>query len=287
MIYIALSILASTAIFVVFKLFNKFNINTLQAIIINYITACTLGITTAEGKISLATTVHTNWFFGAVILGFLFISVFNVMALTAQRNGISAASVAGKMSVIIPILFSILFYNESAGFQKITGILLALAAVYLTSVKSDSNIDLKKGLLLPLLLFLGSGIIDTSIKYIETAHLQNTGFQLFLATIFGIAFIIGSCIAIFQIIKGNANFKGKTLVGGIILGIINYLSMYYLIKALQVEGLESSAFFTINNVAIVTLSTLIGLLFFKEKLDLKNWLGIAMAVISIALVTLS
>ena len=63
--------------------------------------------------------------------------------------------------------------------------------------------------------------------------------------------------------------------------------MYLLLKALQYEGLESSSIFTVNNVAIVMLTTLAGLLFFKEKLILKNWIGIAITIISIALVTLA
>ena len=60
-----------------------------------------------------------------------------------------------------------------------------------------------------------------------------------------------------------------------------------LLKALQFEGFESSTIFTVNNVAIVMLSTLIGLSFFKEKLIAKNWIGIGLAIISIALVTLA
>lgn len=287
MIFLLLSILASTALFVIFKLFDLFKINTLQAIVVNYAFAALTGIFAFEGTLSISTITTSNWFLGAVILGLLFISVFNVMALTAQRNGISVASVAGKMSVIIPILFGIVVYKELANTQKVIGILLALVAVFLTSVKLKSNIDLKKGLLLPVLLFLGSGIIDTSVKYIETTYLQNEGFELFLATIFSVAFIIGLGFIIFQIIKGTFNFKLKNILGGIILGFINYLSMHFLIKALQYKGLESSSLFTINNVAIVALSTLIGLAFFKEKLDTKNWIGITLAIVSIVLVTLA
>lgn len=287
MIFLLLSILASTALFVIFKLFDVLKINTLQAIVVNYAFAAITGIVAFEGNASMAQITSANWFLGAVILGFLFISVFNVMALTAQRNGISVASVAGKMSVIIPVVFGILAYKELVNFQKVSGILLALVAVFLTSVKSDSNLNLKKGLLFPILLFLGSGIIDTSIKYIERSYLNDNGFELFLVTIFAVAFILGMGFIGIQIAKETFKFKLKNVLGGIVLGFINYLSMHFLIKTLQYKGLESSSLFTINNVAIVALSTLIGLAFFKEKLDTKNWLGIALAIVSIILVTLS
>jgi uncharacterized membrane protein len=56
------------------------------------------------------------------------------------------------------------------------------------------------------------------------------------------------------------------------------------LKALQNEVLNSASLFTVNNVAIVMLSTLLGILFFREKVGILNWVGIGMAVISIILV---
>jgi uncharacterized membrane protein len=60
--------------------------------------------------------------------------------------------------------------------------------------------------------------------------------------------------------------------------------MEFLLKAFKTD-LESSTLFTINNVGIVILTTIFALLFFKEKLIKKNWVGIALAVISIVLVS--
>jgi uncharacterized membrane protein len=68
------------------------------------------------------------------------------------------------------------------------------------------------------------------------------------------------------------------------LGIFNYFSIYFLLRALQNDFINSSSIFTINNVAIVLLSTIFGILFFKETLSKKNWFGIGLAVISIILV---
>lgn len=287
MIYLALSILASTIILILFKLFDRYRVNTLQAIVVNYIAACASGLITYNAPIHINEIVSSKWFVGALLLGFLFISIFNVMALTAQRNGLSVASVAAKMSVIIPVVFGLYVYQESMGLQKIIGIILALIAVYLTSIKSKSSINSTKGLLLPVILFLGSGIIDTSIKYLETTYVAQNGIPIFSATIFFFAGIIGIGIIIRKSFKKTYKFDLKSIYGGIALGIVNYGSIYFLLKALQYEGTESSTIFTINNVAIVMLSTLTGLMLFREKLYIKNWIGIFIAIISIALVTLS
>ena len=283
MIYLLLSILSSTAIFVVFKLLKSYNINTLQAIVVNYFTACIIGSLLYKGDIKPAEIVQTNWFIAAIVLGFLFISIFNVMALTAQKNGLSVASVASKMSVIIPVVFGILVFKESVGFQKITGILLALVAVYLTSLKQKDNAVLTQSIYLPLILFFGSGIIDTSINYFA----PDDNIPLFSATIFAMAAVIGVFLLSFNYLKSKQRFKLKSLPFGIILGIVNYTSIHFLLLALRVENTESSTLFTINNIAILSLSTLIGLVLFKEKISKKNWIGISLALISILLVTLA
>lgn len=283
MIYLLLSILSSTAIFVLFKLFGKYKINTLQAIVVNYATAFICGLLLFEEQIILSEILQTNWFLVAIGLGFLFITIFNVMALTAQKNGLTVVSVASKMSVIIPIVFGIYVYNESAGIQKITGIVLALIAVYLTSVKQKDEAVLSKALYLPIILFFGSGVIDTSVNHFA----PKGNMQLFLAVIFGMAGCIGLIILSYKSIVLKEQFKIKSVPFGIMLGIANYCSMYFLLKALRVDGFESSSVFTINNVTIVAVSTLIGLLLFNEHISKTNWIGIIIAIVSIILVTLT
>ncbi|MFD2565987.1 EamA family transporter [Pseudotenacibaculum haliotis] len=286
MIYLILSIIILSLLFVIFKLFEVLKIDTPQAIIVNYLVAGVLGIYLSDVSLELQEIPSQPWFLGALFLGVLFITVFNVMAITSQKNGLSVAAVAGKMSVVIPIVFGVIVYNESAGFVKILGILLALVAVYLASSKSDNQPVKTKNLIYPVLLFLGSGCIDTTLKYVETTYVPEGGVPLFSATIFLIAFVLGLLFLIVPILRGEFKFQFKNILGGILLGVPNYFSIYYLLKALSTEGLESSTLFTLNNVGVVILSTLFGLLFFKEKLIKKNWIGIGIAIISIVLVAL-
>lgn len=287
MMYLVLSILASTLIFVLFKLFAKFNINTLHAIIVNYFVASMSGIIAYQGTIEITTIPKFEWFYYTLALGSLFIIVFNLMAITTQRSGLSVVSVATKMSVVIPIVFGLFYYNESIGMLKGLGIILALIAVYLTAIKNKKGIDIvPKNILLPVLVFLGSGVIDTSLKFLEEAYVSESDVSIFSATIFAAAAFLGVLVIVYQIIKGTFRFQLKNVLGGIALGIPNYFSIYFLVKALRSGLFESSGIFTINNVAIVMLSTLVGILLFKERLLSKNWIGIGLAIISIILVAL-
>lgn len=285
MIYLLLSVLSSTVIFIVFRLYKKFGVNTLQAIIVNYFIACTVGFFGYIEDTNLSHVPSENWFPGALMLGFLFIAVFNIAAITTQKSGLSVVAVATKMSVAIPVLFGIFLYNESTGILKILGILLALVSVYLTSIKTKEGISIKKeNLIFPLLVFFGSGIIDTSIKYLETSYVSETDVGLFSSTIFATAGIIGIIILIIQAFMGKLKITFKNILGGIALGVPNYYSIYFLVMALRTEGFDSSTIFTMNHVGIVTISTLVGILLFKEKLIRKNWIGLILAIISIILV---
>ena len=287
MIYLLLSILASTIIFIIFKLFEKFNINILQAIVVNYCIAFTTGILAYKGTITISQLPNLDWFYYTLVLGALFIIVFNLMAITTQRSGLSVVSVATKMSVVIPVLFGLLYYNENLGAIKLFGIGIALIAVYLTSNKSNQRTVINRKLIvLPILVFVGSGIIDTSIKFLEDAYVANNDVPLFSAIIFLAAAIIGFIIIIIQVISGSFKFEFKNVIAGICLGVPNYFSIYFLVKTLRSDILESSGIFAINNVSIVTLSTFAGIFLFKEKLIRKNWIGIGLAILSIILISI-
>ena len=100
-----------------------------------------------------------------------------------------------------------------------------------------------------------------------------------------LTFTIGVFLIGIAIIKNKMKITGKSILGGIVLGIPNYFSLYYLIKMLDSEVFESSTIFTIHNVAIVMVSTLVGIVFFKEKISIRNGIGIALALTAIFLVT--
>lgn len=286
MLYLILSIVFSTSLFVIFKYFNIYKVNTLQAIVVNYIVAFVLGMFSANAFTQLSTIKTQPWVYGAIVLGFLFVTIFFVMAKTAQNNGVSVASIAGKMSVVVPIIFGILLYNESVTSLKVLGILVALIAVYLSSVKEEKS-SVKAGFLLPILLFLGSGVIDTTLKYIETNYVSENGVDFFSGSLFGFAACFGILILVFKQLFGKEKFEIKSVLAGIILGVPNYYSIVFLIKALQNKNFESSTLFTINNVGVVVFSTIVGLLLFKENFSFKNKIGVVLAILGIILVTIA
>lgn len=289
MTFLVLSILCSAAIFIVFKAFEKYKVNTFTAIVINYLIAGITGFSTLGETASVDHLQQAPWLLNAVFLGLVFISLFNIMALTAQKLGPSVASIANKMALIIPVTFALFFYNDSAGVLKIAGILLALVGVYLATHKEkvkDKKVD-KKLLFIPLLLFIGSGFIDTFLKYNQELHLNKNVLdaKLFPAITFLTAFTVGGVVMLID--KSKRDFALPTLLGGFILGVINYGSIYFLIQIFNHSSLESSVVFPINNMGVVLLTAVSSLWLFKERFSLKNKIGVVICIVALLLIVLS
>lgn len=288
MIYLALSVLSSTLIYVVFKTFDKNNINVLNALVLNYLTAFVLGFSLQTTDVQLYDLTSFNWFIPAACLGIFFICIFYLMAMTTQKHGMSVVSVASKMSLSIPVIFVIFYYNEGITIIKVLGIILALISVYLVSSKPKDDVKFNpKQLLLPFGVFLGSGIIETSIKVLQNDYVPSVETPVFSASIFLFAALTGIVIFIIRFLKSKTLITAKDIIAGILLGIPNYFSIYFLIEALRNPNFDSSIVFVMNNVSIVILSTVLGILLFKEYLLRRNKIGVLIAIISIILVALS
>jgi len=290
MIYLFLSILCSSAIFILFKGFEQYRVNTFTAIVINYLVAGLTGLTVIEEVVSVNEILHFSWSMNALFLGLVFIALFNLMAITAQKFGASVASIANKMALIIPVAFAIVHYNDTVTALKIVGIVLALLGVYLSTLKEKVDHGKKlnwKLIIIPLLLFLGSGFIDTFLKFNQEYHLEGKPFEakLFSSLTFFTAGTIGLLVLLLD--KSKRKFNRNTIVGGLILGVINYGSIYFLIQIFDHSTLESSVVFPINNMGVVIVTVLSSFLLFKEQFSLLNKIGVLVSLLAIVLISLA
>jgi drug/metabolite transporter (DMT)-like permease len=286
MIYILLSIVSSALIFAIFKFFGKNNIDNLQAIVTNYIVAAVFGFVFIEEP--MAVIFDKPYLSYALLCGCLFISLFFIMALTAQKISVSVSSVSTKMSLVIPVLYFLIFYNnETASIFKITGIVLALIGVYFAIAPSKANKIDGKLYLLPLIIFIGSGILDILLAYTESNFLSLPSDQtIFTAIPFATAAFFGSIFITYKIIFEKEKIRLKNIFGGLILGIVNYGSIFFLIKSFATNLFQKSAIIPLNNISIVIVSALFGWIIFKEKLSAKNLLGIFLCLVSIILLAI-
>lgn len=284
MIFLLFSIICSTAIVVIFKYFERFKINTFNAIIINYLTASALGFILNKSDYSFFSIFEAPWIPIAIIIGISFIVLFYVIGVTTQKMGVTVAVVSGRMAVIIPITFSIVYYNEMVGLWKIIGISFALPALIFTMFRKETIP--KKYFILPVIIFLGMGIVDSLVKFAQAEHLRDENLLLFTTFLFLISAVSGILFRLFK--SSDTSFHSIRLwVGGILLGVANLGSLYFFIQALSHSNMDSSVVFGINHIGIVSFSVLMSLVLFREKFKKINWVGISLSLVTIYILTRS
>jgi drug/metabolite transporter (DMT)-like permease len=293
MLYLIGSIVLTSYLTLCFKFIQKYQIAPFQAILFNYFT-CVITGSIVNGKFPVQASIfHEPWFKYAILMGAMFISIFNVMAFTTQKIGVAVASVANKLSLVIPFVFSVILYHEKISFLKILGILIALLAVVLTcwpanSAKTktqESKLNPILLLLVPTILFLSSGLLDTLIKYVQQNFLDENSNNAYLSTAFLFAGCFGTIALIYLLITKKQKFNYQSVLAGIGIGIPNYFSIWCLVKVLKANDGNSSAIIPINNMGIVLFSTLMAWILFKEKITALNILGIILSVGAIALIS--
>jgi drug/metabolite transporter (DMT)-like permease len=287
MFFLLTGIICNIILLIILKSFKKFGVAAFPAIVVNYFVAGSFSLLFTSPKSVYLDATHL-WL-PAALLGILFVSVFFLISLTTDKIGVSAASVANKMSVAIPVILAFIIYGDSITWLKIVGIILAMLSVIFVSASDKKETREKKpNYLLPAAVFIGSGVIDALVNYVQKKIVQNdvetacmVGLFFFAAGTFGILGFL-----LFYKDKKNLNYK-KTLLAGIILGTPNYFSIYFVMRAISCDIMQSSVLYPIVNVGVVLGSTLTAFLFFSEKLSLKNWAGIVLSVAAIALIAYS
>jgi len=277
------TIFFGTLIIIAFKLISILKLDVTQIITLNYLVAVSFGFLIWNEPLSFEVWQSKPWFEFSIIIGVFFIITYRLFGFSSDKAGLAITAVASKMSVIIPVLAGFLLFHDHINLLKITGIILVLVAFYLI-FKPEKGLRINRHfILLPLLLLLGNGINDTLVKYTQHFYVnQDEG--LFLSFVFLIAFIIGAVYLFFsQVIKGTY-FSVKSIIGGIVLGSLNYWGAWFFIKSMEV--FQASFLFPVVNVGIVSLSALASFIIFKENLSKTNWLGILVAILAILLVSL-
>ncbi len=290
MFYLIGSIILTSYLTLAFKVCEKYKVSIFQAIVFNYVT-CVITGSVVNGSFPInGEVIRTPWFKWACVMGVLFVSIFNVIGMTAQKISVAVASVANKLSLIIPVVLSVYLYGETVQGWKLAGVILALAAVVLTCYQSKEQESVKDSgvkkweYFLPLILFVGSGLLDALINHVQKQYVTEENNNAYLISGFFSAAVIGFILLMVQYFTGKQKFERKHLVAGIIIGIPNYFSIWCLVHFLKESPWQSSASIPVNNMGIVLFSSVVAWLLFKEKLSKVNWMGIALSLVAIYLI---
>lgn len=290
MLLLALCIFCNVLLAIIFKGFANRGVNNLPAIVVNYAT-CVVVASLVLGKSAIPfNLLELPWFYWSLFLSILFIGGFNIMALSFQKSGVALTAIIQKMSLVLPSAFAIAFYGESAGILKILGIIAALVAIVLVN-RPDKDTATKFSLtdpiiILPLLTLIISGAIEIVLFVVQAEGLVTDNLIQFVATSFGLAGLFGAIVTVVQVTSKKLKMTSKDVVGGIILGIPNFLTIYLLVYLLS-QGWEGSVLFPVNSVSILVLTAVAGFILYRERINKAKVIGMVVGVLSIILISAS
>jgi len=284
MLYLLLSIICATSLVVILRYFERWKIHPPHGIVFNYIFCVLTGLLFIKDFSHFKDIIQWNGSYYAIGLGIAFILIFLLVGKTTQLFGVLTASIAMKLSFVIPVVMAIFLYNDTISFIKIIGIIAAFVAVYLIAYKKEKEIPnqpkQKIEVFYPALIFIGSGFCDATFNFIQ----KNLVYADWAHPITIIVFAAACTFGIILHVRERALYQWKNVFGGIVLGIPNYFSLYFLLKTLDTLPWESSIIFPINNLGIVGLSAIAGMILFQETLDKRKLIGFILAITSIVFI---
>lgn len=211
------------------------------------------------------------------ITGVLFLICYLVMQLNVQRNGVVLSSTFSKLGLMVSIVVSILFFGEKPSLPQVVGFILAIGAIFLINYRKEkTEADFKPGLVL-LLLFGGAG--DAMAKVFE--ELGDTRQEpQFLFYTFLVALIL--CTGI-MLAKKQRIGRWEMLFGALI-AVPNFVSSRFMLRALA--SLPAVIVYPAFSVGTILVVTCTGILFFREQLSKRQWIGIGAILVALVLLNL-
>ena len=102
-----------------------------------------------------------------------------------------------------------------------------------------------------------------------------------------IIFCIAFLLSLGYIVYLKVKLQLINFICGCILGFFNFGNILFYMRAHRAMANDPSTVFAAMNIGVIIFGSLIGILVFKEKLSKLNYLGLALALLAIILITLA
>lgn len=278
MLFLILTILSSVATSAMLKYNEGRGGNRLVVAGMNYLVAATLSFVMLDTS---KLDIPPVWMGISIAAGIGFVGGFLMMMRGMKEIGLAIPSSTARLSMLIPVVGSIIFFDERPGTPQIAGLVAGVLAFVLLGAAQRSKgeqggLDLGAiGILLAIFAIVGA--TDFSMKMAQEAGIDKdaNAFYIFATA----ALFCWSVVALRQL-----PVRAGDLLTGAILGVPNYFSVYFLLLALR--QLDASIVFPTVSAGSVVLVTLVAVLFWKEHPNAIAWAGILLAAVAVALLGL-
>lgn len=279
------SISCSVAVSVLLKVARSRQIEVMQAIAVNYVVATALCVLLFRPAPASLLTPATPWWV-LLFLGLMLPTIFLAMASAVRYAGIVLSDAAQRLSLFIPLIASFLVFGEALSLNKAGGIVLALLALVLLLIQRGENAvngtkapvarTSRKAIFYLLCVWVGYGVIDILFKQLARSGAAFSSSLL-------VTFVLAGIVIFGWLLVQRTRWHMPSIKAGVLLGLLNFGNIYFYVSAHQRFPENPTLVFSAMNIGVISLGTLVGAGFFKERLSLYNSLGIALAIAAIVL----
>lgn len=279
--YLILAIFCSVSVSVLFKLTKKYHIVTPQMIAFGYVIALSLSYFLLAPNFNGLT--FTEFFVQSeakpifISLGILLPVGFLVMSKAVEYGGIVRTDAAQRLALFLQIIAAVVIFGETLSDMRIAGVVVAFLALFFLLSKPAGGVEnaLKAALAL-----VGVWLIwgTTGILFKKIALMGGA----FPTTLF-ITFVLAAVIMFIYLLIKRTNWTVSSLIGGIILGCLNFGNILFYIYAHQYFKENPTIVFATMDLGVICLGTLVGAAVFKEKISKFNAIGILLGIVAILL----
>lgn len=279
-VFICLSAICSVSIAHFLKTVEFKKMDTVRVLTVNYVVAATIAFLTPGGAgIDIQLNETLPALILAAVVGVIFIVNFFIYSKSVSKNGVGISVAAMRMSLLVPVLLSTLWYLEFLQIRQWVGVGTVFIALFLLLPNKRRMIrEPMSTAWLLVLLFVGTGLGDGSLKVFEVDFSSQLTKEQFMGTVFFSAMLVGLTVIL---ASGKFSFKRQEIFMGIAVGIPNLYSAIFLIEAL--ERMNGAVVYSSVNILTVMGATVLGLARWGDRLTPIQWWGIVLTIISILL----
>lgn len=278
MFHLLLAIFSSAMVSIIMRFSDRRVTNNIAMLSVNYLMCVVVAAVYAGFDLFPAARDLPQTLLMGGINGLLYLGSFVLLQINVRRNGVVLSSTFMKLGLLVSIVVSVVFFREVPEILQVLGFCLAVAAIILINFRKGSGgaAGFKAGLIL---LLLGGGMGDAMAKIYE--ELGNPALEpQFLVYTFAVALVL--CVLL-MLHKKQRPGKWEVLFG-LLIGIPNYFSAKFLLGAL--EHIAAVIVYPVYSVASILLVTAAGVLLFKERLEKRQWVGMAMILVALVLLNI-
>lgn len=219
--------------------------------------------------------------FGIIYSALLILSQW-MLTLALGLGNTAVCSVVYSLGFIIPTVSGCLFWDEQFTLLQGIGLMAALFAIMLTVKKGNGGISSRKKFVSAILIAtVASGGLGIMQKVQQASSVKNQE-SVFLTVAFTVAFAVSLSAYLLTDRPNKPHFKSAVapIMTGVCFGGAN------LCNTLLAGRLPSAVFFPTQNILTILLSTVAGIIIFKEKFTAKTVLILVLGVLAVILFSL-